>query len=172
MAKETRAAPAAPPRTKQLHDLDVDAYLADSVQIYPEAIQEEYVRLPSDLAYWGQRYTDALRAFLTAKVNLDRTEARLKIACRAELEAKNSKVTESMVSAAVDQHPEMEAARLGHIATEVEKVRLGGVLDAIRAKKDMLVSLGAHVRSEMEHDPLLRDQSRGRAALAGGGTGG
>lgn len=154
--------------TKQLHDLDVDAYLADSVQIYPEAIQEEYVRLPSDLAYWGQRYTDALRVFLGAKLDMDRTEARVKILCRAELNAKEGKVTESMVSAAVDQHPDMEKARLALIEAEVEKARLGNVLDAIRAKKDMLVSLGAHVRSEMEHDPLLRDQSRGRAALAGG----
>lgn len=155
-------------KTKTLHDIEVDAYLADCVQIYPEAIQEEYVRMPSDLAYWAERYAKALRVYLGSKLDLDRSRARLRVACRLDLEVQG-KVTESMVESAVDQHPEMEVARLNYIEAEVEKVRISGLLDAIRTKKDMLVSLGAHVRTEMERDPLLRETSRGRASIAQGG---
>jgi len=44
----------------------------------------------------------------------------------------------------------------------VEKIRLYGVIDAVRTKRDMLISIGAQVRAEMESDPSIRERSRGR----------
>ena len=153
--------------TKKLHDLDVDKYLAECVQIFPEGLQEEFVRLPADLAYWNARFAEALRGFLTGKINLDRTEARCRIEERERLGAAGGKVTESMVESAVEAAPEMEKAREALMEAEVEKVRLYGVLDAIRAKRDMLISLGAQHRAEMAGDPSIRE--RDRAARAQGG---
>ena len=142
--------------TEKLHDIEVEKYLADCVRLFPEAIQEEMVRISADLAYWGERYSRALRAFLTAKLDEDRAYAKVAILCREEL-AQAGKVTEAMVTSAVESHPEIERARLELIAAEVEKVRLYGVLDAIRSKRDMLQSLGAQLRAEMERDPGLRE---------------
>lgn len=140
-----------------LYDMEVDDFLSKSVRIEPLAINEEYVELPAMLAYWNARYADALRNHLKSKLNVERTEARLRIECR-EMLATEGKVTESMVEAAVIKHPDMEIARLEAIEAEVEKVRLGGAAEAVRAKKDMLVSLGATMRAEMEGDPSLRKQ--------------
>lgn len=149
-------------KTEMLHDMEVDKYLHDCVALFPEAIGEEMTRLPADLAYWNARYADVLRAFLKAKLDEDRTFARVAIYCREEL-AQSGKVTEAMVTAAVEKHPDIEAARLATIEAEVEKVRLYGVLDAIRSKRDMLQSLGAQLRVEMEHDPVARERSGVRA---------
>ena len=43
------------------------------------------------------------------------------------------------------------------IRAEVERSRIRGVLDAILAKRDGLISLGAHIRAEMRHDPTIRE---------------
>jgi hypothetical protein len=143
------------PEKAKLHDLEVDAYLAECVTIYPEAVSEEMTRVPSDLAYWGERFAVALRAYLTAKLDEKRTHARVRILVREGL-AQQGKVTEGMVDAATDAHPEVEKASLDTIEAEVEKVRLYGVVDAIRSKRDMLQSIGAQVRAEMQHDPMTR----------------
>jgi hypothetical protein len=151
--------------TVLLHDLEVESYLADCVRIVPEVLNEEFVRLPADLAYWSARYADALRAHLTAKLNLNKVEARAHIECREQLLVEHSRPTESMVEAAVMEYEPLQAARLACIEAEVEKARVGGVVDAIRCKKDMVVSLGATIRAEMEHDPIVREAGKSGAEM-------
>lgn len=153
----------------KLRELEVEKYLAECVQIFPEALNEEFVRMPADFAYWNERYADALRTHLLAKLMYDRTESSVRIECREKLLEQNAKVTESMVEAAVAQHPEFNEAREAVIASEIEKVRLGGVLDAIRTKRDMLISLGAHARIEMMNDPVVRERMAGAKMVGGGG---
>ena len=139
-----------------LHDITVSKFLADSVAVEPTAIQEEYVRLPADLAYWNELYARAYHRHLTAKVNEKHLNALLRIEHREQLENSVARVTESMVDSAVDTDERLQRAHSERIEAEVEKTRLYGILDAIRAKREMLVSLGAHVRAEMEDDPLVR----------------
>ena len=153
--------------TKKLHDLDMDAYLVDCTTIYPETLQEEYVRLPADLAYWSARFADALREFLRLKLKADRMEAQVRIEHRERLSTGGGKVTESMVDAAVETDPRLHEAQDAALVAECEKVRLYGVLDSIRAKRDMLQSLGAQVRAEMEHDPITRARVADRRATEG-----
>jgi hypothetical protein len=141
---------------------DPDEYLRSCVHILPEALEEEFVRLPTDLAYWNGKYAEASREHLVAKMEMDRLRARLLIEHREKLMLTNTKVTESMVESAVEQDETYGAGRLRLIEAEVEKVRLHGALDAIRTKRDMLISLGAHVRAEMAGDPHLREEARGR----------
>jgi hypothetical protein len=148
----------------KIHELDVDEYLYESVRIEPLALEEEFVRMSADLAYWNQRYAAAVREHLTSKIAIERTASHLRIIHRERLTAENPKPpTESMVEAAVNTDEQMDKARAALIDAEVEKVRLAGVLDAVRTKRDMLVSLGAHVRAEMQADPSIRsDVAAGR----------
>lgn len=148
--------------TKKLHDIDVDEYLAESVQVYPESLQEEFVRVPADLAYWNARYAEAVRAYQLSKIDLSRTESALRIEVRESLMAGGAKVTESMIEAAVVGDDRFHDCRLREVEAEVEKIRLYGVIDAVRTKRDMLISIGAQVRAEMESDPSIRERSRGR----------
>jgi len=144
----------------QIHEIDVDEYLYDSVRIEPLALEEEYVRMPMDLAYWNQRYSDAVREFLTAKVAREKTLAYLYIKCREDLIASHAKPTEKMVDAAVAQSDELDQAHARVIDAEVEKSRLGGVVEAVRSKRDMLISLGAHIRAEFQREPSIKQPER------------
>jgi len=144
----------------KLGELDVEQFLHDAVQIEPLALQEEYIRVAPDLAYFNERYSRALERSMIAKLAVDQTEARLQIAVRQALLNTSQKITEALVEASVTTHEDMTTAREEQIQADVEKSRLHGVLDAIRTKRDMLVSLGAHVRSELQGDPSLRVQAQ------------
>lgn len=146
----------------KLHDIEVDDYLAQCVTMDPLQLEEEFVQLPATLAYWNERYAETQRSFLRAKVDRERSSARLTMECRAQIEAKKGKATVSDVEAAVDGHPDYMALKDAELDAEIETRRVYGVLDAIRAKKEMLISLGAHIRAEMQSDPTLRDQARTR----------
>lgn len=137
-----------------------DEYRRRCVETEPMALEEEYVRLPADLAYWNARFADCLRTYLRTKLDFEQTEARLRLETRERLLADAKKPTESQVDATVLGLPEMVQARLLLVEAEVAKVRAAGVCEAVRAKKDMLVSLGAHVRAEMNGDPMIREQHR------------
>lgn len=139
---------------------DVGAYLRECTSVLPEALHEEFVRLPADLAYWNGQLAGAQHAFLSAKVELDILERELYLALREQYEASGVKATERMVEAAMAKSEVWKDAKRLVVTTEAEKLRLGGVLDAVHAKRDALISLGAHVRAEMVGDPRLRDESR------------
>jgi hypothetical protein len=36
-----------------------------------------------------------------------------------------------------------------------------GNVDSLHSKREMLISMGAHIRKEMDHDPVIREQMRG-----------
>lgn len=147
-------------RKTNLNGIEVESYLAESVELEPLALEEEFIRMPADLAYWNERHAAALRRSLIAKMERERVEAVL--LCDAQfaedLASELAKKAASMeqLKAAVKMAPEYLNARKAEIRTEVERVRLRGVVDAIAAKRDMLISLGAHVRLEMANDPALR----------------
>jgi hypothetical protein len=73
-----------------------------------------------------------------------------------------------MVESAVEMDQRNFDAKMRAIEAEVDEKRLRGVLDAVRTKRDMLISLGAHVRIEMEHDPVIREEVRGRRLVREG----
>lgn len=136
-----------------------DDYLRECVQIEPMALEEEFVRIPADLAYWNNRYSDAYRLWLECKIESERVEADISTGIRREL-ANNpkSRATVAEVEHLLKVDPAYVDARRREAAAESEKVRLYGVLDALRSKRDMLISLGAHMRAEMANDPLIRRQ--------------
>lgn len=136
--------------------LDPDKYLNDCQRIYPEAIDEEYVRLSADLAYWSRQYEAALRNDLTADLEVSRAEARADQKVRAEAKLKNEKITEGQVKAAVVLDADFMAAQDRSVEASVAKAKAQNILKAIGAKKEMLISLGAGLRQEMENDPVVR----------------
>lgn len=151
--------------TKLLHDIEIDNYLADCVQILPEALNEEFVRVGADLAYWNEQFSRASRRFLHTKMALEQTEARLSIQIREALNGGGARVTEAMIVSRVITDDVYTEVRLGHVEAEAEKVRLYGVLDAIRTKRDMLVSIGAQMRAEMNADPTIKNHARNKREM-------
>lgn len=142
-------------------ELEVEKYLIDCVRIEPTLIQEEFVRIPMDLSYWNERYAQAQEAWLMAKLQRDRTHGSADQRIRLRLQDEGLKVTESLVQSYLETDEEMYEANVEVIRTEVEKIRVYGILDAIRSKKDALISIGAHIRSELQGSPQLREQAQG-----------
>lgn len=121
------------------------------MRVVPEAIQEEFARLPSDMAFWNARYAEAYRRWLEAKQERETMHGRRYQELRDQLlaagHAERGIVADTERSLEIDDV--LAVAVAAEIDAEVRKVRLWGVLDALRTKRDMLVSLGAHMRAEM-----------------------
>lgn len=138
----------------------VEEFLADSVKLDDFALDEEMRRAPADIAYWNERYARAHKAHLLAKLEEDRTRARRRMEIKALAEAgpKGKAPTVEDMKAAVEADSEVYDATVRAIEAEVEKVRLRGVVDAVSAKIEMVRSLGAKLRIEMQNDPAVREQ--------------
>lgn len=135
---------------------DEGEYLKQSVEIIPEAIQEEFVRVPVDLAYWGERYAEAVKEFLTAEHERKTLYATLRLQVRELAASKGEKLTEKDCDAWVEQTPKFQQAKLAEIEAEAAKIAAKARLDAVTAKRDMCMSLGAHIRAEMSPGHLNR----------------
>ena len=119
------------------------------------------MRVPSDLAYWNERFASALHEFLDAKIARERVLGELLCdpILRDELDEHiGKKATVEQLKGWVMRDDRYLAAKMREMGAEVEKHRLRGCVEAIAAKRDMLISLGAHVRLEMMHDPVLRQR--------------
>ena len=161
---------------------ELEASLREAIRVTPEALEEEFVRTPTDIAWWTARHARAIGEHLRAEAKRKRLYGFLRIRARQQLEAaaaassakadkddkkpeKGKAVTESMVDSRVEQDPEYQDALEDEIAAEVERERLKGAVAALMCKKDMLVQLGANQRAELERDPNIRERQRaGRGA--------
>jgi hypothetical protein len=136
---------------------DPDTYLAECIALDDFALDEEFIRMPADLAYWNSQYADALRTYLVAKLEHDRTRARVYLTVKAVNEdGGGKKATVADLEAMVVCDPAYHQTALTLLEADVAKTRLRGVVDAVVTKKDMLQSLGAKLRAEMAGDPMVR----------------
>lgn len=143
------------------------AAVMEAVAIDPLNLEAEFVDVPARLAEYNELYARAFQRHLACKHLVERTHALVYL--RKREEASGERVTEALLTARVETDEEyVEALRVATIA-EANKVRLWGVLDALRAKKDALISIGAHARAELNGSPSLRGEHRGSREVAQGG---
>lgn len=143
--------------TAKLRALEIESFLVESVEVDPLRIQDHYVSIASQYAYWSHQHAVADRNLKLAKMEEDRTRAALSILHRQRLIAnKVAKPTESQVAAEVLMDDEMCEVTRDRIEAEFEEKRLKGVTAALAIKNQSLMSLGAHVRKEMDGDPMVR----------------
>ncbi len=141
---------------------DPDAYLDDCVKIDDMVLDEEFIRLPADLAFWSARYAESVRAYLLAKLEADKAKAKAHLRIKAEAELEGRKMTVPDLEANVQIDPDYLDAAVALIEADIERKKLQGCVDAVHAKKDMIQSLGAKLRTEMERDPMVRVEQRNR----------
>lgn len=121
--------------------------IKSATDIDPDKLNDHFTRLPSDLAYYNEVYSEALKVLLTAKRLLDIGEADLRVKLKGQLAG--TKVTVSDLDAMVLTHNDYRKLQEDVDSAEYLKSRAAGVVDAVRAKREMLVSLGAQLRAEM-----------------------
>ncbi len=142
-----------------LHDLEVDDFLAECVKIEPLALQEEFIRQPSDLAYWNELCSRAIRKHLAAKLDLEMLESKLYLQQTAAIETQGKRATQKIVESEIHAQEEWHTAKLRVIECEADVAKLKGCVEAVRVKKDMLIQMGADRREEMKGSPRIRDES-------------
>jgi len=153
----------------ELRELEVERYLLDCVEIHPEDLDTEFQRLPGDVAYWGERYSNAVEFALRAKLDLDVIKAKLHLEIKEDALASGSKMTVGDLDARVHADPAYVDAAARLVTAEAEKQRMRSRVDAVNAKRDMLQSLGAKIRVQMMADPVVREQvAAGRLGKDGG----
>ena len=121
----------------------------------PEALQEDFIRYSADLAFWLAKLADAKRDVSMTDLGVKETLATADYEVRADLQAVG-KVTEAAVDARVTRHPAVQAARRALIEAEHAADHVRAVVEGMKAKRDMLVGLGATHRAEVQADPVIR----------------
>jgi len=148
----------------EINGEEFDDFLVECVCIDPDNLNAEYERVPADMAYWSRQHANAEHEYLAAKANIKRAEGS---AYERAMQALNDdydagalpkKPTEKMVDARASLDAAVEDAydRLAKAARWRKEVE--GYVEAISAKRDMLVSLGADLRKERETEPYIRDR--------------
>lgn len=154
-------------------------YRRTCTEINRENIEAEYTRVSADLAFWGYKKAQAFRELGQAKVSLEEEEFEVKrvtgliyIKFREELKEPNSKgvptpPSEGTINSHVLNAPEVAKAqaryyeaRLAVTDAQHKFDELYATCNAVEVKKEMLVSIGADRRAELNSDPNLRRMAR------------
>ena len=86
-----------------------------------------------------------------AKMELEKTEARLFLSYREYYESQNKKYNNDILNASVRNDKEYIEAQKKYIEAQKNKILARLRLDALSQRKDMLVQLGAAHRAEMSN---------------------
>ena len=135
--------------------IPLDGYLDECVRLEPMALTEELARGPGDFARWNELYATATEAYLQAKADVGRVRARRGLQLRRNrgLVAQMNpgvNITEATLADLVTLDPEVIAAEDRMIGADRDRTRIRGILSALNRKAEALVSIGAHMRSEMQ----------------------
>lgn len=146
-----------PPKVP-LRDIEIDEYLLECVVIEPTMLDEEFTRIPVDLAYWNERYSDSIRVHLISKLEYEQVRARIGLEVRSKVAESGVKKTVGDIDAMVSTNPEVSAAYLAYVEADAERQAMRNRVESVNAKREMLQSLGAKMRAEIMSDPGLRDR--------------
>lgn len=136
--------------------MDTKKYLEESIDINEARLNDEFIKMPAAIAYWANEHANKVADYQHAKLNKDQTYARLFTKYHAKLLDEKERPTEKKVDAAIELDHEMYQAQVALLTAEREKNHVAGIMEAVRTKRDMLVSLGANYRAELQGDPSLR----------------
>jgi len=146
----------------------LDPYLLDCVSLEPEALSEEFSRLPTDFARWNEVHTAATELALKARLHVSRTRAERRRDYRRNLslhaQAAHAKPTEGFLEDLVSLDAQVRDAEDACVLAERERTRVRGILSALSRKAEALQSIGATRRAELGLHPDMRSQPvvRGR----------
>jgi hypothetical protein len=145
-----------------------------AVAIDQRNIQAEYCSLPSALSLWIFRRVEATKRHRLAELELEVLEENTKIDTRA---ANQQAVRESIhdekgkptikgatvdeIDALVATNPMVVKAKREVIDAAEKKERCAGMVEALIAKRDMLIQCGSDIRAEKKGDPSIRDHQVG-----------
>lgn len=119
-------------------------------------LQSEFTRIAADIARWNELFAEATADYRLAEHQLETVESTLYLHYKGHADSLGQKVTEAALKAKVLTDPQYQEASVALIQEERQMLKAKGVVGALITKRDMLISLGAHIRAELHGDPALR----------------
>lgn len=133
---------------------DIDT--APSFEVDPDRLNDHFAKVASELASLTGNFAKALGRQLRAEAARKRLFAELFLEFKSTLLENGKSPSEEVAKQKVILDPRYQDAIEMEIDAEVSRARWWGLCDAMRTKRDAIVSLGAQVRSELEGEPSLR----------------
>ena len=138
---------------------EYESQLDEDLHIDRFNLNEEFTKHSERFAWYATAYELAQSYENRLKVDLERLYALLDIKVRGTMTQQGMRITEKKVeNAVITDNTYMDLMDRYQSAKEQTGV-LKAARDAMYAKKDVLVSLGANIRAEMQSDPSLLMES-------------
>lgn len=143
----------------EMHDMGLHQPrpFRESLDVSPENIQSEYTRIMNEFGYYLSVATEAHRDYLMAKASLENFRAKLFASTKRKLEDDGEKSGDKLVEQMVRADSRLEAKVQDVIEAQISREQTHNACTILSTKRDMLISLGAHVRTEMGGIPTLRE---------------
>lgn len=132
-----------------------DSSLQEDIFVDRSRLNDEFAEHASRFGWYSTAYELCVDHEARLKAKLERAYAQLDAQARAQMEAAGVKVTEKKVENTVITQPEYISIYEEYLDAKLQVGLLKAARDAMIHKKEMLVSLGANLRSEMKSDPSL-----------------
>lgn len=145
----------------------VEYRIGDLFSVSMENINEEFSTQAGRLAYLGMLMAQAEAAYNEAKLYGEELYAKVDLIVRDDYDKAGKKYTEAMIKSKVLSTGEYVEALMAENEASYQFRMLKALVDAMRQRGDMLVSLGAQLRQEWEATDLnikqMSDRLRGSA---------
>lgn len=135
--------------------------LAEDLKLDENDLSGEFVRFAGAFAYWSERYADAEREATAADQAVDRARAVafLVVADQNSKRVKADRHARPLLDALAEQNAALMAAQDEARDKRRTAMAYKGYVEALRAKRDMLVQLGARRRAELGAlEPRIKEQ--------------
>lgn len=113
-------------------------------------IREHFVEIPAQIAFAGNCCAMLGREATKRNYTYKQQRAALKERLRAEAGMKGERMTESRLDAMVESDGGLANWYDSYLHAQEEYELSKAHLEGLRAKRDMLINLGAHLRTEMQ----------------------
>lgn len=138
-------------KTDEEYVAELEAYRVACVSIDRDDMDAERVRLPADLAFWGERYAEAVEAHQLACETTKATYATAFVLLDSGTDQRTGKpMAVERVKHFTDQDPSYRDAAQAEARTAGAKMRAYAVIEAVKAKQNMLQEIGATIRRELD----------------------
>jgi len=143
---------------KEMEELGSDISLVASVSVDDTNLNGEFVKLSSAYAYYSAEYADAVDKEAKAKFLVKKTYAERYLFLREDLQNAGVKVTEAILDSHVQIDTLYQQAYMLHIEAQTNKTEVWGILEALKVKRDSLITIGANMRAERDSSISLNNR--------------
>lgn len=135
-------------------DDSFESYMKDSVDIDDMDLDNEFIRVSSDLSYWYSKLADATESYQHAKFVREQVHARVysekkKFLHESYMDKKVKPPTVQDIESSVILDEEFSISKEKEIDAESFKLKIYGIVEAVKSKKDMLIQIGANRRADI-----------------------